>query len=78
MPKIMQGKIVSKKTAKSAVIVVETQNRHPIYHKLAWRSKKYLVEDKLDTKIGDLVTVTETRPLSRRKRFEITEIVTDK
>jgi small subunit ribosomal protein S17 len=60
---------------KSAVVVVETQWRHPLYKKTVKRSKKYLVQNDLSAKTGDNVTITETRPLSSKKRFTISEVL---
>jgi small subunit ribosomal protein S17 len=60
---------------KSAVVVVESQWQHPLYKKTVKRSKKYLVENIKNAKMGDNVIISETRPLSARKRFTITEVI---
>lgn len=74
--KKLVGVVISDKMMKSAVVVVETAWRHPLYKKTVKRSKKYLVENVLSAKTGDSVTIGEVRPLSSKKRFTITEIIT--
>lgn len=59
----------------SAVVVVETSWKHPLYKKTVKRSKKYLVHTDKKVTSGSTVTITETRPLSSRKHFKITEII---
>jgi len=72
--KKLTGIVVSDKMQGSAVVVVETSWRHPLYKKTVKRSKKYLVDNQLNAKMGDHVTITESRPLSHSKRFIITKI----
>ena len=60
--------------AKSVVVKVEYRELHPIYGKVVIRSKKYHVHDEADTaKVGDIVTIMETRPLSATKRWRVVE-----
>jgi small subunit ribosomal protein S17 len=60
--------------AKSVVVKVEYRELHPIYGKVVIRSKKYHVHDEADTaKVGDTVTIMETRPLSATKRWRVVE-----
>lgn len=73
--KKLVGIVISDKMQKSAVVVVESAWRHPLYKKTVTRSKKYLVQNDQKAKTGDSVVITETRPLSKQKRFTITEIV---
>lgn len=73
--KKLTGIVLSAKFAQGAVVVVESSFAHPIYSKLVRRSKKYLVQNDLKAKAGDNVEIQETRPLSARKRFTITNII---
>ncbi len=73
--KKLLGLIISSKVEQSAVVLVETSWKHPLYSKLVRRSKKYLVQNDVKAKDGDQVEIVETRPLSARKRFTITRII---
>jgi small subunit ribosomal protein S17 len=59
----------------SAVVLVESSWKHPLYKKTVKRSKKFLVQNDNNAKVGQVVTIQETRPLSARKRFMITEVI---
>ena len=67
--------VISAKMQQSAVVVVETSWKHPLYKKTVRRTKKYLVGNTLGAKMGDKVAIEETRPMSARKRFVITKII---
>lgn len=67
--------VISTKQEQSAVVLVETSWKHPLYSKLVRRSKKYLVQNDVKAKDGDTVEIQETRPLSARKRFTITKVI---
>ena len=70
--KVRKGKVVSKMGAKSVVVKVEYRELHPVYGKVIIRSKKYHAHDEADTaKVGDTVTIMETRPLSATKRWRV-------
>lgn len=70
------GLVVRKSTAKTAVVAVKHWSRHPIYKKATRGVNRYLVHDSTDRcKVGDLVKVEETRPISRLKRWRVVEIV---
>lgn len=69
------GAVISDKMQLSAVVLVETSFKHPLYKKTVRRSKKFLVENTLNAKTGDTVTIEETKPLSARKRFTITKVM---
>jgi small subunit ribosomal protein S17 len=73
MPKrVMQGVVVSDKMDKTIVVQVERRYQHPIYKKYIRRSKKYHAHDENNQfKIGDTVTIRESRPLSKLKRWEV-------
>ena len=73
--KQFQGTVISDKMILSAVVVVESSFKHPLYKKTVRRTKKYLVENTKKAKAGDMVVIEETRPLSSRKRFTITKII---
>jgi small subunit ribosomal protein S17 len=70
------GLIVSDKMDKSVVVQVERFVQHRIYKKFMKRYKKYHAHDETnDCRIGDTVKIIETRPLSKLKRFRISEVV---
>lgn len=73
--KIMQGVVVSAKMEKTVVVSVENMKVHPIYQKRMRRHKKYKVHNNLGASVGDTVTLTETRPLSKDKKFIVKEII---
>ena len=71
------GKVVSDKMDKTVVIAVETPRRHPLYKKTIRRAVKYKAHDeKNQCRLGDMVRIVETRPLSKEKRWRVGEIVT--
>ncbi len=73
MPRrVLQGTVVSDKSDKTIVVLVERRITHPIYKKIIKRSKKYMAHDENGTlKIGDVVRIQECRPLSKLKRWEV-------
>lgn len=73
--KKLQGVVISSVQAQTAVVVIETSWKHPLYSKLVRRSKKYLVQNDVKAKSGDQVEIQESRPLSARKHFTITKII---
>lgn len=73
--KTLTGIIVDAKMMKSATVEVSHTWTHPKYKKTIKKSKKYIVQNDLDAKKGDVVEIIETRPLSRLKRFTITKII---
>lgn len=76
LPKQMQGLVSSDKMDKTVVVQVVTQMKHPQYGKYVQRTKKYYAHDeKNDAKIGDTVLITETRPLSKLKRYRVSKVV---
>lgn len=76
MAKILKGKVVSTKMQKTIVVEVERVFRHPLYKKVVRRHKKYKAHnEKFDLKIGDVVKIKETRPISKDKHFAVTEKV---
>ncbi len=73
MPKrVMQGVVVSDKADKTVSVRVDRRVMHPIYKKFMTRSKKFLAHDESNAfKVGDMVRIQESRPLSKRKRWEV-------
>lgn len=70
------GMVVSNKMDKTAVVAVENRARHPKYGKIVVKTKKFKAHDEDNRcNIGDRVRITETRPLSKTKRWEIAEII---
>jgi small subunit ribosomal protein S17 len=70
------GVVVSNKMEKSINVLVERRLSHPIYGKSVKLSKKFMAHDeKNECNIGDKVRIMETRPLSKRKRWRLVEIV---
>ncbi len=76
MPRMLTGRVVSDKSDKTVVISVATRKTHPIYKKQYTNNRKFMAHDeKNEAKVGDLVAIRETRPLSARKRFELDKII---
>ena len=72
------GKVVSAKNNKTITVLVETYKKHPLYGKRVKYSKKYTAHDELNkAKEGDTVKITSTRPLSKTKRYELTEVLVE-
>ena len=70
------GKVVSSVNNKTITVLVETYKKHPLYGKRVKSSKRYAVHDESNkAKVGDVVRIVETRPLSKTKRFYLKEIV---
>ena len=71
------GVVVSDKMQKSCVVAVEWQVRHGLYGKTQRRTSKFVAHDEENTaKVGDRVAIVETRPMSKRKRWIVTRVVT--
>ncbi len=74
--KILIGKVVSTKMAKTIVVEVRRQKAHPFYKRVVTRSRKFYAHDEEGTAhMGDFVKIEETRPLSKLKRWQLKEIV---
>jgi small subunit ribosomal protein S17 len=70
------GLIVSDKADKTVTVAVEALVRHPMYKKRVRRSKKFIVHDEQnEARVGDTVRIIETRPLSRRKRWRLANVI---
>jgi small subunit ribosomal protein S17 len=74
--KLRQGVVVSTAGEKTCVVKVEERKKHPLYGKMMTHSKKFHAHDENnDCGVGDTVTIMETRPLSKLKRWRLIEIV---
>ena len=70
--RILKGTVVASKMQDTCTVAVERYTKHPKYKKYLRRTKKYLVHDAGNTAIvGSTVEIKETRPRSKRKRFEL-------
>ena len=70
------GTVVSDKMDKTVVVAVENRFPHPIYQKTVSRTQRYKAHDEANNcKVGDRVRITETRPLSRTKRWTVAEVL---
>jgi small subunit ribosomal protein S17 len=70
------GVVVSDKMDKTVVVAVENRSAHPVYGKIVVRTKRYKAHDEDNqAKTGDRVRITETRPLSKTKRWAVAEIL---
>lgn len=75
--KIRIGRVVGDTMNKTVVVEVETAEHHPLYHKIIKRAKNYKAHDeKKESKVGDVVKIVETRPISRNKNWRVAEIIT--
>jgi small subunit ribosomal protein S17 len=73
---IVTGVVVSDKMDKTVKVAIERQVRDPLYGKTTRKTSTFLAHDeKNEAKVGDKVAITESRPLSRRKRWVVTSIV---
>lgn len=76
MARVLIGNVTSDKGDKTIVITVHTRKTHPIYKKQYSVTQKIMAHDeKNQAKMGDLVEISECRPLSARKRFTLTKVV---
>ena len=72
------GRVVSSKNDKTITVLVETNKRHPLYKKRVKYSKKYTAHDEKNlAKDGDTVRLISSRPLSKTKRYELVEVITE-
>ncbi|TET42900.1 MAG: 30S ribosomal protein S17 [Dehalococcoidia bacterium] len=74
MKRVRIGQVVSDKMDKTVVVKVETLKRHPLYKKTIRHTVKYKAHDPNNMcRVGDVVRIMETRPLSKEKRWRVTE-----
>ncbi len=75
--KVREGVVVSDKMDKTVIVAIVRQVKNSMYGKYVRRTKKYTAHDEKNTcKVGDLVRIAEVRPLSRNKRWTVTEVIT--
>ena len=76
LKRTLVGKVVSDKRAKTVTVLVERRVKHPIYDKIVIKSSKYHAHDeKGEYKMGDLIEIAESRPLSKTKNWVATRLV---
>lgn len=76
MAKTLVGTVSSDKADKTIVVTVVTRKTHPLYKKQYSESKKFMAHDaKNEAKVGDRVSIVETKPLSARKRFSLVKVL---
>lgn len=74
--KVRAGRVVSDKMDKTVIVAVESRVRHPLYGRIIRRTKKFKAHDETSTAhMGDLVEITECRPISREKRWRVSRVV---
>lgn len=71
----MKGRVVSIKMNNTAVVLVTGTKRHNLYKKTFTRSSKFLADDQIHTKLGDIVEIVETRPISKRKYWKVVKVI---
>lgn len=70
------GVVTSSAMDKSITVLIERKLRHPIYGKFVKKSKKFMAHDETNNcNVGDTVKIMETRPLSKRKKWRLVEVV---
>jgi small subunit ribosomal protein S17 len=70
------GRVVSDKRSKTVTVLVERRAKHELYGKIVARSRKYHAHDETNEyKMGDLVEISESRPLSKTKNWVVTRLV---
>ena len=71
----MIGRIVSTKMTKTVIVLVERIAKHPLYKKTYSQSKRYLVDDPIGVKMGDMVEIVKVKPISKNKHWRIVKVV---
>lgn len=70
------GRVISDRMQKTRIVSIEWKQHHPKYKRLVSKESKFKVHDeKNESKIGDLVRIVEGRPMSKEKRWRVTEII---
>lgn len=74
--KTRMGKVVSNKMDKTIVVAIEDFVKHPLYKKVVKRTARFKAHDENnECNIGDKVLITETRPISKDKRWRLTQVI---
>jgi small subunit ribosomal protein S17 len=72
----IKGTVMHAKAAKTVVVTVERRVRHPLYKKYITRSRRYQAHDEKNRcKVGDLVEIVSSRPLSKTKRWAVAKVL---
>lgn len=71
----MIGRVVSVKSLKTVTVLEERLIKHPLYKKTYKQSKKYLVDDSVGVKVGDIVNYISCKPISKNKHWKITKVL---
>lgn len=69
------GTVVSDKMQKTVVVAIEDRKMHPIYKKVVSTTKKVMAHDETGAPVGAVVRIVESRPLSKRKRWAVEEVL---
>ena len=74
--RVLEGTVVSDKSEKTVVVAVNSSGRHPLYKKIVRRVRKFMAhDDELNAHMGDVVRIVESRPVSKRKRWRVIEVL---
>lgn len=73
--KRLVGRVVSDKMQKTVVVAIENRKMHPIYRKVVPATKKVMAHDETGAKIGSLVRIVASRPISKRKRWVVEAVL---
>tara|TARA_Y100001970_G_scaffold220241_1_gene270419 strand:+ start:443 stop:703 length:261 start_codon:yes stop_codon:yes gene_type:complete len=77
--KRLTGKVLDSKMQNTAIVEISRRFSHPLYKKYITRTKKYYAHDpKNDCKVGDIVNIIESKPMSKLKRWRVLSVVTQK
>lgn len=77
--KTRTGTVISDKMDKTVVVLVESLRRHPLYKKVVRHTSKFKAHDEANAcKVGDVVKIVETRPLSKEKCWRVVEVISRK
>lgn len=74
--RVLEGTVVSDKTEKTVVVAVKSSVRHRLYKKIVRRVRKFMAhDDELNAHMGDVVRIVECRPMSKRKRWQVVDVL---
>ena len=74
--KILKGKVVKNNRNKTITVLVERKYQHPVLRKVIKTKKKYHAHDEKNLlKVGDKVSIIETNPISKQKKFKVLEVI---
>ena len=74
--KILKGKVVKNNRSKTITVLVERKYQHPVLKKVIKTKKKYHAHDEKNLlKVGDKVSIIETNPISKKKKFKVLEVI---